>query len=100
MKTIYAIRDRIAGDLAGYYPLVVFRTDQQAIRYFGDSLNAEKSALAAHPQDYELIKNGRVEDDGTIHATTTPEIVITGTALLALMSPPDRAQLELLNKEA
>lgn len=99
MKTIYAIRDRIAGDLAGYYPLVVFRTDQQAIRYFGDSLNAEKSALAAHPQDYELIQIGRVEDDGQLHAMPTPTIVITGTALLALMAPPDRSQLELL-KEA
>lgn len=81
MKYIYAIRDRIANDLAGYYPLVVFRTDAQAVRYFADSINAENSAIRAHPHDYELIKCGGLSDAGEIHGSA-PTIIITGTALM------------------
>lgn len=84
MKTIYAIRDRIANDLAGYFPLVCMRTDAQAVRYFSDSAQmGEKSAIAQHPGDYELIACGRIEDDGTITAWDNPKVIITGTALLA-----------------
>lgn len=83
MKTIYAIRDRIAHDLAGYFPLVVFRTDAQAVRYFGDSMAGEKSAIAAHPDDYELIECGKLDDDGTITGYPKPRVVITGSDLVA-----------------
>lgn len=89
MKTIYAIRDRVANDLAGYYPLVVFRTDAQAVRYFGDSAVAEKSAIGAHPQDYELIACGQIDDDGTIQHYATPTIVITGEALIEASKPKE-----------
>lgn len=85
MRYIYAIRDRIANDLAGYYPLIVFRTDAQAVRYFADSLNAEKSALGAHPNDYELIKCGGLSDAGEIHGAA-PTIIITGSALMEAQS--------------
>lgn len=98
MKNIYAIRDRVANDLAGYFPLVAFRTDAQAVRYFGDSAIQEKSAIAAHPLDYELIKCGSVSDDGYITALPVPEIIITGTALVATREPTE--QLQLLHKEA
>lgn len=87
MKHIYAIRDRVANDLVGYYPLVVMRTDSQAVRYFGDSLAQEKSALGAHPNDYELIRCGAIDDDGTIQQLHTPQIVITGAALVAASTP-------------
>lgn len=86
MKTIYAIRDRIAQDLAGYFPLVVFRTDAQAVRYFLDSINTDKSALMAHPADYELISCGNIKDDGTIEPFLTPKIIITGDALRATLT--------------
>lgn len=86
MRTIYAIRDRVANDLAGYFPLVVFRTDAQAVRYFGDSIAAEKSALSAHPADYELIACGKLQDDGTITSQST-RIIITGDALIAASEP-------------
>lgn len=82
MKYIYAIRDRIANDLAGYFPLVVFRTDAQAVRYFADSLAQEKGAVSAHPNDYELVHLGAIFDDGKITAEE-PRIIITGSALLA-----------------
>lgn len=85
MKTIYAIRDRVANDLVGYYPLATFRTDAQAVRYFGDSIAMEKSALGAHPQDYELVKLGSLEDDGEI-TPCAPTIIITGTAIVSMMT--------------
>lgn len=86
MKIIYAVRDRIANDLAGPYfnPLVTLNGDNQAIRYFGDSLANKDSALAIHPTDYELIRLGTIEPDGTIVPYDTPEIVITGEALIAI----------------
>lgn len=86
VKTIYAIRDRIANDLAGTFPLVVMRTDAQAIRYFGDSMSVEKSALHAHPQDYELVECGLVDDNGAIQGLLTPRVVITGDALISALA--------------
>lgn len=88
MKYVYAIRDRVANDLAGYYPLVVFRTDAQAVRYLGDSIAAEKSAIGAHPQDYELVKLGSLTDDGRINAHD-PQVIITGEALRATTEGPE-----------
>lgn len=83
MKKIYAIRDRIAQDLAGHYPLVVFRTDGQAVRYFADSMAVENGAINKHPQDYELIVCGEINDDGQIHAYAVTGIIITGDALIS-----------------
>lgn len=87
MRHVYAIRDRVANDLVGYYPLTVFRTDSQAVRYFGDSIAQEKSALGAHPHDYELLKLAHINDDGKITALDNPQIIITGTALVAAAAP-------------
>lgn len=82
---IYAIRDRIANDLLAMqmYRLFCFKTDQQAARYFSDGILDEKSVLNKHPNDYELIKCGHVADDGRIEGWQIPEIIITGSALLA-----------------
>lgn len=93
MKTIYAIRDRVANDLAGFYSLLTLRTDAQAVRYFQDSMNLDKSAIAQHPQDYELIACGEIEDRGTIHAHGEPRIVITGEALIAATTEHQPPQL-------
>lgn len=86
MKKIYAIRDRIAQDLAGMFPLVVFNTDAQAVRYFGDSMKTNNSSIGAHPNDYELIILGSLHDDGIIEAQP-PAIIVTGTALIAATIP-------------
>lgn len=96
MKRIYAVRDRIANDLAGIFPLVVMRTDQQAVRYFGDSLLTEqKSALSAHPDDYELVYVGELADDGTIVPQQLPQIIITGTALMGIIENKKQDTLKL-----
>lgn len=89
MKHIYAIRDRVADALVGnaMYLLMVFRTDQEAVRYFADCILDEKSILNKHPSDYEMIKNGAVDDNGFISHLNSPEIVATGDAIMALQQP-------------
>lgn len=87
MKTIYAIRDRIANELVGMsmYMLFVFRTDQQAVRYFADAINDKTSILNKHPADYELVALGIISDtdDGPIMKAGPTTIIITGDALIA-----------------
>lgn len=94
MKQIYAIRDRIALDLAGnqMYALFLFRTDQQAVRYFADAILDTSSVLAKHPADYELIHCGAISDIGQLVMNEDterggPRIVITGDALMATQKP-------------
>lgn len=99
MKTIYAIRDRVANDLAGSFPLVVFRTDAQAIRYFADSMQIERSALAAHPNDYELISCGTIEDDGHIGVPHGTMVIATGEAIMTMIKESQQHGVQLV-KEA
>lgn len=89
MKQIYGIYDRVAKELmgAGMYELFVFRTDQQAVRYFADCILDPKSILSKHPSDYELVNLGFIEQDNLsaplINASNNYQIVITGDALIA-----------------
>lgn len=89
MKGIYAIRDRIANDLVGMrmYLLMVFRTPQEAARYFADAINDTTSILNKHPGDYELIHMGDLTDEGYIRSTDDHDTVITGDALVATQAP-------------
>lgn len=84
MKTLYGINDRLAKDLVGHsmYIVFAFRTDHQAVRYFADAILDEKSALAKHPADYELVKLAHISDDGEITAIDRA-VVITGDTLIA-----------------
>lgn len=95
MKTIYAIRDTIANDLVGtqMYILFVFRTDQQAERYFADAILEPTSMLAKHPSDYELIKIGDLDDEGNIIKEHGPEVVTTGDTLIAAQTPKTEESL-------
>lgn len=92
MKTLYAIRDRVGEDLISMqmYSVFVFKTDQQAARYFADAILSDKSILNQHPSDYELIKCGEISDTGEISGYETgPQIVITGDALIATSKQPE-----------
>lgn len=86
MKTLYGIFDRLAKELisTGMYMVFAFRTDQQAIRYFMDAILDEKSILAKHPSDYELIRLGIIDEAGNILPDANAScIVITGDAVIA-----------------
>lgn len=88
MKTVYAIRDRIANELVGVsmYLLFAFRTDQQAVRYFADCITDPKSILNKHPADYELVAVAELHDSAAgeiVLADGRHRVVITGDALIA-----------------
>lgn len=96
MKTLYAIRDRVAEELVSMqmYSVFVFKTDQQAARYFADAILSDKSILNQHPSDYELIKIGVLSDNGTIDTPWgPPHIIITGDALTATQPKTDQPSI-------
>lgn len=89
MKNIYAIRDRVAQEIVGLrmYTLMVFRTQEEAARYFADAINDQSSILNKHPGDYELIMVGHIIDDtGRIDGNGEPELIITGDTVIALQA--------------
>lgn len=94
MRHIYAIHDTKADDLVGLqmYIMFVFRTDAQAIRYFTDSVTDDKSVLAKHPEDYQLVQLGTLDDDNTLR----PEkhrTVFTGSQVLAVLTSNNTIEL-------
>lgn len=97
MKKIYAIYDRVAKEIVGLqmYALFLFRTDNQAARYFSDAINDKTSILHKHPSDYDLRCIGHITEEGNI-VPQDPEknIVLTGDALLAAQeqSAPDQGR--------
>lgn len=86
MKKIFAIKDRIADEYIGLrmYLLMVFRTEQEAARYFADAINDKSSVLNKHPGDYELRCLGHMTDDGYIRATDDHQLILTGDTVVAL----------------
>lgn len=89
MKGLYAIRDRIASALVGnsMYLIFAFRTDNEAIRYFADAVLDEKSILARHAADYELVKVGELHDTAAgevVEANGTHTVIVTGDAVVGL----------------
>lgn len=95
MKNIYAIWDNKAEEFIGraMYTLMVFRTDQEATRYFMDAINDETSILHKHPEDYELQALGTIDDTGKITAHNPYLTIVHGNTVVAIQ---DKTQLNLL----
>lgn len=90
MKTIgnvYAVIDTVADMIFG--PLLLQKHDAAAIRLFSDIAAMKDGIIGQHPQDFELIKLGSIEDDFQI----TPEkrVVITGKQWQATQTTSDHA---------
>lgn len=81
MKYIYAIYDLVAGEIAG--PLFTYAADAAAIRAFSDIAGRNDTTIAAHVEDYELIKLGMVKDRDLIPGMGT-ETILTGRQWRAL----------------
>ena len=79
-KQIIAIWDNVAEDIAGQ--LLLFPHEAPAIRFFTDVATMPDSQVARHVADYDLVRLGYLEEDGTI----TPggrETILTGAAWAA-----------------
>jgi len=81
MKHIYAVKDLA---VQAFGDLFLVRAPGEAMRSFQDEVNRTdgKSAVAQHPEDYELYKLGDYNDqDGTINHQA-PELMARAKDLL------------------
>lgn len=82
-RHIYAVYDNVAESIIG--GLQLHYHDAPAIRMYSDIANMPNSTIGMHPQDYDLLDLGTLNDN----ATVTPErrTVLTGAAWLASQKP-------------
>lgn len=105
MKRIYTIRDTVAETVG---PLVVFAVDAAAVRLFTDNLADMQTQLSKHPDDFELVCCGTIDDDGQLTPEGDsygdggqPRVVLTGRQWREMREAAAAAQGELrLAKEA
>lgn len=79
---IYTVYDNKAMSIIGM--LMTHAHEAAAIRAFTDIVNDERSMLARHPEDFDFIRLGWLED-----TTITPDfaVVISAQAYLATRKP-------------
>lgn len=87
MKRIYAIIDTKADALIG--GLQLHAHEAAAVRTFGDVAADPQTMLARHPDDFELVCLGKLNDDHTITAMEQHLVIITGAAWKAAQSRED-----------
>lgn len=90
MMHVYAIRDKVAESIG--QQVWLFKADAAAIRFFHDVLSDPKSYPAQHPDDYELVSLGMLEDDGTFMGA--PMVIFSGTQWKQAREAADAAKLD------
>lgn len=81
MRNIYAIYDNKAHDIT-MTSLPTGRHDAPQIREFTNLLLTKETTLHNHPQDYDLVAIGQLDEEGRI-SNTDWRVVITGAAIHA-----------------
>lgn len=78
MKRIYAIRDKVA---EAFGPLMTFPHDAPAIRAFSDVASDPQTQVGRHPDDFELMELGILDDQAAEIVSQAPaRVVITGSS--------------------
>lgn len=91
-RGVYAIYDRVSETLIGnIYALMVLPHPAAAVRTFQDGLKDERSAIHQHPQDYDLVRLGFLNQDNKLVPEYT--VVLEGSAWLATQIPRDKPEL-------
>lgn len=90
MMNVYAIRDKVAESIG--QQVWLFKADAAAIRFFHDVLSDAKSYPAQHPDDYELLSLGLLEDDGTFMGA--PMVIFSGTQWKQAKEAAEAAKLD------
>lgn len=101
-KLLCVIRDRLA-EACG--PVMLYAAVPAAIRSFSDIALDPQTSVNRHPEDYDLLQIGTVDErSGEITPCSPPVVLLTGVAWLAAQSKAapaeDGGQLSLLRKEA
>jgi hypothetical protein len=89
---IYGIRDKVADSMG--QQVWLFKADAAAIRFFHDVLSDAKSYPANHPDDYELVALGVLEDSGSISTDGCPSVIFTGTQWKQAKEAAEAAKLD------
>jgi len=89
---VYAIRDKVAESIG--QQVWLFKADAAAIRFFHDVLSDSKSYPANHPDDYDLLALGVVEDSGQITTDGCPSVIFTGTQWKQAKEAAEAAKLD------
>lgn len=83
MQKIFAIYDHVADAIIG--GLHLHRHQASAIRMFGDIATLPDSSIGLHPEDFDLLLLGVLNDDHTI--TACKEIILAGAVWSAAQKP-------------
>lgn len=89
---IYGIRDKVAESIG--QQVWLFKADAAAIRFFHDVLSDAKSYPAQHPDDYELVAFGVLDDSGQITTDGCPSVIFTGTQWKQAKEAAEAAKLD------
>lgn len=82
-KHLYQVFDKCSGCVVG--PILAEPHAAPAIRQFHDALASPGSVLGSHPEDFDLLELGEINDKGLILPVLgdSPLIVATGAAWAA-----------------
>jgi hypothetical protein len=89
---IYAIRDKVAESIG--QQVWLFKADAAAIRFFHDVLSDGKSYPGSHPDDYELLAVGNLDDNGEITTDGCPSVIFSGTQWKQAKEAAEAAKLD------
>jgi len=90
MMNVYAIRDKVAESIG--QQVWLFKADAAAIRFFHDVMSDVKSYPAQHPDDFELVSLGMLDDEGNFQGS--PTVIFSGTQWKQLKEAAEAAKLE------
>lgn len=95
------ILDRLAQSIG---PVMAYPASASAVRSFTDLALDPATMVHKHPEDYDLMQVGFIDEgSGVIEPCVPPVVILTGAAWAASQqrsAPENGAQLSLLAKEA
>lgn len=83
---LYVIVDKLADQIVGDL-VTPLKADVQAVRMFTDVLERAGNPIAKHPNDYDLVRLGFIDEDNNLCPDYA--VVMTGAAWLALQQPKE-----------
>lgn len=86
VQVLTIVYDRVAEATVG--PVITTPTVGVSVRMFQDVVRDERSAMALHPADYDLMQIGEI--DGMVLYPSVPRVLVNAADLL-----PDAQQLAL-----
>lgn len=90
MMNVYAIRDKVAESIG--QQVWLFKADAAAIRFFHDVMSDAKSYPAQHPDDFDLVSLGILDDEGNFMGT--PQVIFSGTQWKQAREAAEAAKLD------